>query len=548
MKISTFNWQRYATGTVLFVILSVGGYLLGSRSPQPSLKTIPKLPQHPNIRVLFNHARSSTFTDPYRNIERYGDDLESAIASEMSQARSSIAIAVQELNLPRIAKAIAERHEAGIDVQLIMENTYTRRWGELSQTEIAALKENELEKYREFRQLVDRDGDGRVSDSELSDRDVMTILTESGVPWIDDTADGTRGSGLMHHKFVIIDNRTLITGSANFTLSGLIGDLHSPESRGNANHLLIIDSAELASHYRQEFDLMWGDGPGGLANSLFGVQKPERPVREVAIAPDTRSSVHFSPAGASTPFEQTSNGAIARTLSQATHTVDLALFVFSDGGLSDSLQALQQYRNVAFRGTFDPGFAFRPYSRTTDMWGAVLDPSCQPQRDRQPWQSPISTLGTPELFRTDKMHHKFAILDAELPTATVITGSQNWSVSANRQNDENVLILRSPVVAAHFAREFDRLYSTSRLGVPPFLVEQAQADRDRCASLTSSAELSRINLNTATLAELDELPGIGPTLAERIVRARPIRSESDLDAIEGIGPATLEDLRFLVTW
>ncbi|MEO0854617.1 MAG: phospholipase D-like domain-containing protein, partial [Cyanobacteria bacterium J06648_11] len=384
----------------------------------------------------------------------------------------------QELNLPRIAKAIAERHAAGIDVRVIFENTYTRPWGELSRDEVAELKDNELEKYREFRQLVDLDRDGQVSGAELRDRDVMTILSEGNVPWLDDRADGSRGSGLMHHKFVIIDNRKVITGSANFTLSGLIGDLHSPDSRGNANHLLIIDSPDLAAHYRREFDLMWGDGPGGRPNSLFGVQKPERPLQEVAIAPDTTLSVHFSPAGAATPFAQTSNGAIAQALSQATQTIDLALFVFSDGNLSKTLLDLQQHRQITFRGTFDPGFAFRPYSRTTDMWGAVLDPNCH--RDRQPWQTPIETFGTPDLFPTDKMHHKFALIDAELPSATVITGSQNWSPSANRNNDENVLTIQSPVVAAHFAREFDRLYTTSRIGVPSFLVEQAKADRDRC--------------------------------------------------------------------
>lgn len=56
-----------------------------------------------------------------------------------------------------------------------------------------------------------------------------------------------------------------------------------------------------------------------------------------------------------------------------------------------------------------------------------------------------------------------------------------------------------------------------------------------------------ININTATEAELTELPGIGPALAERIVTERQrrggFRSVDELVEVRGIGPATLERLR-----
>ena len=54
----------------------------------------------------------------------------------------------------------------------------------------------------------------------------------------------------------------------------------------------------------------------------------------------------------------------------------------------------------------------------------------------------------------------------------------------------------------------------------------------------------RLDLNTATAAELAMLPGIGPRLAERIVfdRAanRPFRSRADLARVRGIGPVVVE--------
>jgi len=40
----------------------------------------------------------------------------------------------------------------------------------------------------------------------------------------------------------------------------------------------------------------------------------------------------------------------------------------------------------------------------------------------------------------------------------VITGSINWSPSAAHQNDEVLLVIESPLLAAHFTREMDRLW------------------------------------------------------------------------------------------
>lgn len=55
-----------------------------------------------------------------------------------------------------------------------------------------------------------------------------------------------------------------------------------------------------------------------------------------------------------------------------------------------------------------------------------------------------------------------------------------------------------------------------------------------------------VDMNRASREELQGLPGIGPTLAQRIVEARPFRSVEDLRRVRGIGPKTLEKLRPLV--
>lgn len=60
-----------------------------------------------------------------------------------------------------------------------------------------------------------------------------------------------------------------------------------------------------------------------------------------------------------------------------------------------------------------------------------------------------------------------------------------------------------------------------------------------------------VNINTADLAALQQLPGVGPKTAERIIEHRvshgPFRSVGDLASIRGIGPKTVERLRPLVT-
>jgi competence ComEA-like helix-hairpin-helix protein len=56
-----------------------------------------------------------------------------------------------------------------------------------------------------------------------------------------------------------------------------------------------------------------------------------------------------------------------------------------------------------------------------------------------------------------------------------------------------------------------------------------------------------VNANTATAAELEALPGIGPVIAQRIIEGRPYRSVDDLDRVKGIGKKRLEEIRPLVT-
>ncbi len=67
---------------------------------------------------------------------------------------------------------------------------------------------------------------------------------------------------------------------------------------------------------------------------------------------------------------------------------------------------------------------------------------------------------------------------------------------------------------------------------------------------TPPASEGRVRLNSATLEELDRLPGVGPVTAQKILDYREehgaFASVDELDAVPGIGPGRLEELRALV--
>jgi competence protein ComEA len=70
------------------------------------------------------------------------------------------------------------------------------------------------------------------------------------------------------------------------------------------------------------------------------------------------------------------------------------------------------------------------------------------------------------------------------------------------------------------------------------------------APVAGGAAGGRVHLNSANFDQLDELPGIGPVTAQKILDYRTehgaFGSVEELDAVPGIGPATLAELRDLV--
>ena len=100
--------RRWALLGVLLALLG------GCSAKQPSSERPPPLPQAESIAVYFNRNRVRGAN--YRDIRRAGDDLEQAVTEAIASAQSRVDVAVQALRLPRVARALIERHQAGVQV------------------------------------------------------------------------------------------------------------------------------------------------------------------------------------------------------------------------------------------------------------------------------------------------------------------------------------------------------------------------------------------------------------------------------------------------
>lgn len=413
-----------------------------------TLAPAPQISQDGTIQVYMNHSEASQYRDPDRAIDRSGDNLEQVLLTAIQSAKQDIQIAVQEFRLPRIAQALAQRAQAGVKIQVILEHAYAKPYSSFSTEDLADLTDRERKRYDDNRSLIDADQDGALSETEIQTRDALVILDRAGIKRSDDRS---KNNGLMHHKFMVIDGKQTIVTSANWTRSDIHGDLSSPGSRGNANNLLKIESPAVAQVFQEEFKL--------LAAHQFQRKKRSRSPQTLTVGNST-VTIQFSPSHKRKNWNQSTNGLIASTAVQAKESIDIATFVFSDAKLSKALAPLSA-RAVKIRALIDSDFMFRSYSIGLDMLGVPVP--CRKKSESKPWLPAIETVGIPRLAPGDLLHHKFAVVDR----ITVITGSHNWTQAGNHSNDETLLIIKSPTVAAHYQREFDRLYKNAKLGINP---------------------------------------------------------------------------------
>lgn len=422
-----------------------------------------------NVAAYFNQNSRTSYTDPYRKISRAGDDLEAVMIREINQATKTIFVAVQEFRLPLLAKALIAKKKAGVDVRVVLENSYN--FTVVSQRD-AGEGEHEASKLQELKAFIDTDNNGRITKDELLARDAVYMLQDAKIPVIDDSFDSTRGSGLMHHKFVIIDNKTTIVSTANFTMSCVHGDTLTPASRGNANSLVVVNAPSFAKIFNDEFSQLWGNGKRGN----FGHNKTYRGPISTTVK-GVKLTVQFSPTSQRYNWEESVNGLAAAHLVKATRSIKAALFVFSDQKLADVMEKASN-RGADIGVVIEPKFAYRDYSELLDLMGLEMrNMKCAYEPYNNPWKNPAKEVGMASLPNGDVLHHKFAVIDNK----TVIVGSQNWSDAANYTNDETLMVIEDSRISDQFSQEYNRIKGKAKLGAPSWVKEAIKKQDQSCA-------------------------------------------------------------------
>ncbi|MGH8000272.1 MAG: phospholipase D-like domain-containing protein [Brasilonema sp.] len=427
---------------IFLLLLLIGGIVLVNiLKPSSKTKLVQALPQDSAVKVYFNQNPVSSYEDPYRHFTRKGDNLEQQIIDTINQANSTVDLAVMEFRLPKVAEALTLAHKRGVKVRVLIDNKYNKTLDKNTPEEIARMNRHDKHAYEELKRYP---------------ADALAMLLSHGIEIKDDTSSGaTQGSGLMHHKFVVIDGKTTIISSGNLTTSDMHGDFENLESRGNPNNMVVVpDNPQLANTFTNEFNYMW--------QGLFKSHKPKRYPLTISVGLGT-ITINFSPASKKDDIATTSNGIIASYLEQTKKSVHIAVFVYSDQKISDTLDSVHDQGVEDIKVLIDPDFFKQVYSKAYDAMGVCPRPGKKRSLIKvKPWKNPITSVGFPTGLMGDRgVHSKMAILDEVL----VITGSHNWSNSGNYSNDETLIFIQNPTVAAHYEREFSRLYQTAELGL-----------------------------------------------------------------------------------
>jgi phosphatidylserine/phosphatidylglycerophosphate/cardiolipin synthase-like enzyme len=249
-----------------------------------------------------------------------------------------------------------------------------------------------------------------VMESDNLDWAAPQALVAAGIPVL-----GDRREGLMHDKFVVIDRLEVWTGSMNYTISGTYHD---------NNNLIHIRSTKVAEDYTKEFDEMFVDdhfGPDVVADTPNPRVVVDGTPMEIYFSPDDGVAAH-----------------LLELLGDAEQSIYFMAFSFT----SDDLGKLMRKKFLAGLDIAGVMEAEQVRSNTGTEYDSLLQSGIDVRLDGNPGQ----------------MHHKIIVIDRKV----VITGSYNFSASAETRNDENLIVIYSPTIAEQYLAEFQRVYAVSQ--------------------------------------------------------------------------------------
>lgn len=248
-----------------------------------------------------------------------------------------------------------------------------------------------------------------VMDGENTDTDAYRRIEFAGIPTVTDSRNA-----FTHSKFIVIDGQRVWTGSWN---------LKDSDTYRNDNNLILIESPELAENYTREFEEMF-------VHKRFGGRKTATTPHPQITIQGVLIENYFS------PRDQVATHLI-QSIRGAQRSIRFLAFSFTSDSIAQAM--LDRARaGVSVAGVFET----RGGDTSASEYGRMKRAGLDVRLDGNPFT----------------MHHKVIIIDESL----VITGSYNFSAQADDSNDENVLIIHSPEVAALYLAEFERIYGQAK--------------------------------------------------------------------------------------
>lgn len=212
---------------------------------------------------------------------------------------------------------------------------------------------------------------------------------------------------IMHNKFCIIDNEIVWTGTVNISTTGTGGF--------NENNACLVRSKDFAKIFKREFEQMY-------VKELFHENKYPIYSKKGFNIEEKNIQVYFS------PNNKVIDLVILPEIEKAQDYIYLSMFLITNNKITKSLIDAHN-RGVEIKMIIDAHHALQPYTKHEKLREAGVSVKVED------WAG--------------KMHAKTVIIDDK----TIISGSANWTYSAFRHNDENLLVFRNANKEALFLKK-----------------------------------------------------------------------------------------------
>lgn len=303
------------------------------------------------------------------------------------------------------------------------------------------------------------------------------------------------GDGIMHDKFMIIDGKSadpddpiIWTGSCNWTEWNINTD---------DNNILFIQDMSLAKVYLLEFEEMWGSATADPdpSKAKFGIYKTDNTPHELIIA-GKRVEVWFSPSDGV-------NSGIIDHINQSDNDIEVYTMLITRDDIGDALAARA---NI--------GINTRVVIDNASSSGTTVVETLK------------NTLGNKfrEFGEPGMLHSKAMIIDQSNASSDpfILTGSHNWSNSADQKNDENTIIIHDAGIANLFYQEFSERYKNGT-PVNQQTILNLGPDQEVCAGvevILDAGNFTTYNWSTGDLGQTATIDSSGVGLGTKMVWCR----------------------------